>query len=225
MGTARHLQRSRIIAAGAALALEAGLIVVLVKGLAPHWVKQLASSPLVAVVFPPPSPPPTPPPRKVARASGEAAPPAPKTVPKVEPSPKIALASPSPAATASGAAGAGSGTGAGGTGNGSGAGSGGNGAGSGIAAPPQRVAGALSDRDYPRDAGTSGTVGIGFRVRADGGVDDCRVLASSGSSRLDGLTCSLVEQRFRYRPAVDAGGRPVDSTLRTSFTWGTRRGG
>lgn len=225
MGTARHLQRGRILAAVAALVLEVGLAVVLVKGLASGWVKQLANSSLVVMAFPTPPPQPTPPPRKVARASGQAAPPAPKTVPKVEPKPKIALASPSPAATASGAASAGNGSGAGGTGNGNGAGSGGNGTGSGIGAPAQRVAGGLSDRDYPRDAEASGTVGIAFRVRTDGAVDGCRVLASSGSARLDGLTCSLVEQRFRYRPALDAGGRPVDSTLRTSFTWGTRRGG
>jgi len=135
----------------------------------------------------------------------------------------VALASPTAAASTAGAAASGAGPGAGGSGNGTWAGSGGNGGGGGAAVPAQRVAGALSDRDYPRDAGRAGgTVGIAFTVRSDGRVDGCRVLGSSGSARLDGLTCSLVTQRFRYRPARDASGQAVDSTLRTAFTWGTR---
>jgi protein TonB len=89
-----------------------------------------------------------------------------------------------------------------------------------------RIAGALSDRDYPREAAAvnaGGTVAVSFRVRADGGVDSCRVLGSSGYAQLDGLTCALVERRFRYRPARNMAGEPIATTLRTTFTWGTRR--
>jgi len=169
-----------------------------------------------------PEPSPTPPPKPVPKPAGAAAPTAAKA-PRAEPSPKVTLASPTAAASTAGAAASGAGPGAGGSGNGTGAGSGGNGGGGGPAVPAQRVGGALSDRDYPRDAGRAGgTVGIAFTVRSDGRVDGCRVLGSSGSARLDGLTCSLVTQRFRYRPARDAGGQAVDSTLRTAFTWGTR---
>lgn len=122
-----------------------------------------------------------------------------------------------------GSADAGAGSGAGGEGSGTGSGRGGSGSGSGIGEAAVRVAGALSDRDYPRDArGVSGTVAIAFRVRADGLVDQCRPIASSGAAVLDDLTCGLVERRFRYRPARDASGQPVDSELRTSFTWGQR---
>jgi protein TonB len=95
-----------------------------------------------------------------------------------------------------------------------------------MAAPPVRIAGALTDRDYPRAAAAvhaAGTVAIAFRVRSDGGVDRCAVIASSGAPLLDDLTCELVERRFRYSPARDAAGREVDAVLRTSFTWGTRR--
>ena len=112
----------------------------------------------------------------------------------------------------------GSGSGAGGSGTGEGGG--------GSGTPAQRIAGALRDSDYPRaaeQAGLAGTVAISFRVRTDGSVDRCEVVRSSGAELLDGLTCRLFTQRFRFRPATDAAGQPIDSTLQTSFTWGTRR--
>ena len=167
--------------------------------------------------------------------SAPAAPPArkAKAMPVAAPSPRIAIASPTPAATVSGqgtqtSAGAvlaGPGSGAGGEGQGTGAGGSGLGSGGGRTVPPVRVAGSLSDRDYPRGAGFGGTVAISFRVRDDGRVDRCHVIGSSGEGPLDELTCDLVERRFRYRPARDAMGRPVDYVLRTSFTWGLRQRG
>jgi protein TonB len=110
-----------------------------------------------------------------------------------------------------------------GVGDGEGTGTGeGNGEGA-VPTPPHRIAGTLGDRDYPRAArGAGGTVAISFRVRGDGRVDSCQVISSSGSAVLDGLTCDLVENRFRYRPARDAAGLVVEATQRTSFTWGTR---
>ena len=219
----RALSRKAKIAAGlAALAIEGGIVWVFVSGLAARWTTAPPPTRLtVTEIAPDPSP--TPPPRPVERPAGAAAPAGVKARTDPVPEPRVVLASPVPAATASGSAAAGSGPGAGGIGTGSGAGGSGNGAGSGVSAPPQRIAGALSDRDYPRDADRAGgTVAIAFRVRADGGVDQCRVLASSGSDRLDALTCSLVERRFRYRPALGASGQPVDSVLRTSFTYGVR---
>ena len=186
-----------------------------------------------------PAPPPTPTPSKPAE-SAPAAPPAPKAkaMPVAAPSPRIAIASPTPAATvagqgsqaSAGAALAGPGSGASGRGDGNGAGGtgdGGSGSGSGGETyPPVRVAGALSDRDYPRMVGRrgrGGTVAISFRVRDDGRVDSCRVIRSSGEEMLDELTCELVEMRFRYRPARDETGQPIDYLLRTSFTWGLRQ--
>jgi protein TonB len=48
-----------------------------------------------------------------------------------------------------------------------------------------------------------------FDVRADGGVEHCRVVASSGSTLLDETTCRLIEARFRYVPARDATGAAI----------------
>lgn len=226
--------RTRVAAAVAALAIDAGLTWALIEGLRAHWLRS-ADAPAMTVTEietspPSPPPPPPPPPTPVPKPRGAATPPAARA-PRAEPSPKVALASPTHAASVAGAAvvgvAAGAGSGAGGSGMGSGAGGGGGGggggSGGGLAVPAQRIGGALSDRDYPRDAGRAGgTVEIGFTVRTDGRVDGCRVLGSSGSARLDGLTCALVTERFRYRPARDASGQPVASSLRTAFTWGTR---
>lgn len=179
----------------------------------------------------PPPPPPPPEQPETEDAAPEA--PAPEgkkgeALPVEAPVAKIPL-SERPAATKAedgretdaGAGGQGTGQGAGGQGSGSGGGGDG-----GIASRAQRIAGALRDSDYPRGAeeqGLAGTVAISFRVRTDGRVDGCRVVRSSGHAILDDLTCRLYTERFRFRPAMTASGNPVESTLQTSFTWGTRR--
>lgn len=185
--------------------------------------------PIVTFDLTEPPPPPPPEPQQEQEAAPEAAGTEGKkgeALPKEAPAAKIPL-SETPAATRAedgrdtnaGAGTQGTGTGAGGTGSGQG-----GGGGTGTAA--QRVTGALRDSDYPRaleDQGVAGTTAISFRVRIDGRVDSCRVVGSSGSGVLDGLTCRLFTERFRFRPATSASGTPVESTLQTSFTWGTRR--
>lgn len=219
----------------AAAAVQASIAVLVVKGLAAHYAADRAadSPPLVAFDQRRPEPPPPPPPPAKAKPDREeGAPPAPKAAPREAPKPKVAIAPPRPAAPVAGSgnaaqtglAQAGSGSGAGGSGSGTGTGSG-AGSGAGAGSGPVRVAGTISDRDYPRGAaarGAAGTVAISFRVRVHGRVDRCAVIRSSGDAELDALVCNLVESRFVYRPARDAAGNPRDTTLRTTFTWGVR---
>lgn len=227
-------RRNRIGPALAAGAIQCGLAAVILWGLAGRQSAPPDPDMRLVAITPMKQPVPTPTltPSKPAE-SAPAAPPAPKAkaMPVAAPSPRIAIASPTPAAivagqgsqASAGAALAGPGSGASGRGDGNGAGDGGSG---GETDPPVRVAGALSDRDYPRMAGgrgRGGTVAISFRVRDDGRVDSCRVIRSSGEEMLDELTCELVEMRFRYRPARDETGQPIDYLLRTSFTWGLRQ--
>lgn len=227
-----QLRETKAGAALAAAAVECGLAVAIIWGLAGRLATP--SGPVADLVTITPALPPKAEPAKPAK-SGSAAPEnrKAKPVPMAAPSPRLAVASPSPAATsagkgsqtAAGAAHPGPGSGAGGEGEGAGSGEGGAGSGSGLASAPLRIAGALRDRDYPRGSAATGTVAISFRVRTDGRVDSCRVVGSSGAAELDMLTCELVEARFRYRPAFDTAGRPVDTMLRTSFTWGMRQRG
>ena len=144
------------------------------------------------------------------------------------------LASPIPAVTsadvgfaqASGSGSApGSGAGQGGEGAGQGAGTGGSGAGSGRLTPPVRIAGELTNADYHRvrpPEGASGTVVVSFRVDIEGRVDRCHAIRSSGYAVFDQATCRLIQTRFRYRPAIDASGRPIAWNIRTEYTWEPR---
>jgi len=119
---------------------------------------------------------------------------------------------------------AGSGSGAS-AGSGSGQGGSGSGEGGGAVIPPRRIAGTLTNADYRRTRppeGAAGTVVVSYRIRTDGRVDRCTVLRSSGYEVLDAATCRLIEQRFRFEAARDAGGRAIDWDVRTDYTWEPR---
>lgn len=176
------------------------------------------------VPLPSPPPPPRERPRpsvhRRATASRPAAPRAPVLAPPPPPliaTPVLAPAiAPQPAGTGAGGGlgGSGAGTGAGGSGNGDGDGGGGW--------PPEHVGGRIKDGDYPHAltaAHISGTVSVRYRVGTDGRVGDCAISRSSGHAELDALTCSLIQRRFRFRPARDADGRPVSSIIVENHSW------
>ncbi|MDO9488033.1 MAG: energy transducer TonB, partial [Sphingomonadaceae bacterium] len=117
------------------------------------------------------------------------------------------------------------GTGAGGVGDGLGSGGQGTGTGGGGSSAVW-VKGEIRDRDYPRSAaksGAGGAVVAFFDVQTNGRATNCRISESSGHADLDAATCRLIEKRFRYRPAVDAQGRPVVSEEGWRQTWWLER--
>ena len=90
----------------------------------------------------------------------------------------------------------------------------------------EQIAGEITPRDYPRDlrdAGIGGTVGLMFTVGTDGRVSRCTVTRSSGVPELDALTCRLIQQRFRFRPATDRYGRPISDVVEGEHEWTTSR--
>lgn len=75
--------------------------------------------------------------------------------------------------------------------------------------------------DYPMEALRNDQTGWNsarYRIDAHGLVSDCRIVESSGSSALDATLCRLVG-RFRYHPAADHSGKPVDSLGFVRFRW------
>ena len=169
---------------------------------------------LVTFDVPPPPAPPPPPPlaadvsgRSSVRAPARAANP----VPLAAPPPVVAVPPPVPLVAAA-VAGSGTSAQAGGTAIGNGNGNGADGDGSGAAGTPARLLrGAIRARDYPaaeRRARIEGVVTVRFTVTPDGRATACRTMRSSGNAALDATTCRLIEQRFRYAPARDAGGVP-----------------
>jgi protein TonB len=152
-------------------------------------------------------------------------PPIPFPVPPPLPAAPIAGTGSAPAAGASTVPGPG--TGAGGVGQGlgsglSGDGTGGGGGGGGLAVHARQVAGRIDDDDYPPRAyqrRAMGVVHIRFVVAPNGRVSRCAVTRSSGHRDLDEITCRLILNRFRYRPARDASGRPVAETISGEQEW------
>ena len=213
-------RRTKILALAGVAALHVGLIAALISAFGVDVVVQTVKS-LTAFDVPVPPPPP-PPPEPVAQAlepQGAAAPPAPRATPRPRPSPRIVVvAKPAPTAAStdtainSGASAAGAGSGGGGQGSGTGSGGRGNGSGGGVVKRAEKMGGELKTKDFPR-SGVNDRDGkfitVRFVVGTDGRVGNCRVVQSSGSAEADAITCRLIEKRFRYRPALDATGKPV----------------
>ncbi|MEO6717583.1 MAG: energy transducer TonB [Novosphingobium sp.] len=139
----------------------------------------------------------------------------------------IPLSRPSPRNEVSGA-GSDQSNGSAQSGQGSGGGGEGQGAGSGAGDEEdggtdlREISGGIYQKDYPRDAlraHQTGDVHIRFTVGIDGRVSDCRITRSSGSASLDGTTCRLITERFRYEPARDAQGRPHADTVEGVHEW------
>jgi TonB family protein len=80
----------------------------------------------------------------------------------------------------------------------------------------------FSDRDYPASArrlGQRGRVTYEIRVAPNGRIDRCRILVSSRVPVLDQTTRRLLQERARFSPARDAGGKPTFDTLTGSMNW------
>jgi protein TonB len=221
-------RRNRAIGIAGAIAINALLVaglLTLSTGIMP-----LKSIPGLAAFDISRPPPPPPPPPEAKKDAGGSPPSRGATKPPSPPKPPQPLASPTPAQpsrdigseSASGAgSAAGSGAGRGGQGTGTGTG---NGAGGGAASPAVRIAGDFTARDYARSGlrGATAEVIVSIRVRSDGRVDQCRVARSSGYAAVDGATCRLLEQRFRFRPARNAAGQAIDSQIQWRADWRPR---
>ena len=127
--------------------------------------------------------------------------------------------------TRSGATASGEGTGGASTGAGTGSGGAGNGSGGRfVAAKPEKIAGDLAESDYPK-AGRAKRLGtaviVVLTVGTDGHVTACRVHQPSGDPEADAVTCKLARERFRFHPALDQNGDPIEASYgwRQSFFW------
>lgn len=216
-------QRQRIAAALAVLALHL-LFGLLLLAHGPGPAQPRAEQPVVLSFerVPPPLPPPLPRPvRQVAgRAQAVGGPPAhADAAPAAAPLPIVPLAPPAPltaaVAPANGAGAAGQGA------NGAGAGSGGDDEGDGGAQPAVQIRGSLHNRDLPRDARNLDKVRVGVRfvVEPSGRVGACEVLRPSSVVDLDDIVCPLIQRRFRFDPARDGDGAPVQATLEEDEIW------
>ena len=88
--------------------------------------------------------------------------------------------------------------------------------------PKGTLRGLFRADDYPASAiaqGAGGSVGIRLRIEADGKINECTVIESSGNVDLDRQTCGLAKKRARYAPAVGHDGTPRWSFVFGRVTW------
>lgn len=207
----------------------------LVRALAPDFTAGVERSVVAAftvTVTAPPEEPEAPEPEPDEGAAGD---PGIEAVPKpvTAPSPKVVLKPdpPAPRATStgdavnSGATDQGDGTGAAGSGLGTGSGRGGSGQGGIPATRPVHIAGQIDNaRDFPvpaggRDARRGNEVIVQVTVGTDGRARNCSIYEASRDPEADRITCALVVERLRFKPATDRTGNPVEAPFYWKQRW------
>jgi protein TonB len=221
--------RERVYALAAVVVVQLVLGFVLLNGLRVEFARSAVAVERLIEIALPKAPPPPPPPVVAAAKTKNSTSAAPKAEPKPlggSPGPQPAHAPPSVTpivAVRPTAAPSGGGTGTGpALGSGAGGGSGGNGYGEGDGGTDQElIAGEIRPSDYPQHLANSGhrRVSVTFTVTVTGRAAGCRVTRSSGIGELDGLTCRLIEQRFRFRPSTDRFGRPIAEDADLDQDW------
>ncbi|WP_330705162.1 TonB family protein [Novosphingobium resinovorum] len=236
-GTARRRPDWRVAAVVLLIhvVIAAGLVRAFTPDLAERVARSVTQAFTIAADPPVPSPSPAPSPassRPAPDQEGGAGTPGRRAAPREVAAPRppvvIATAKAPPVAgkgdeNAAGASARGSGTGAAGTGAGTGSGAAGEGTGGGGGMPTAKIAGDInSAKDYPRasrELRIGASVTIDLSVGRDGRVSSCRVVQPSPDPQADRITCTLAAQRFRFRPARDAAGNPVEAVYRWRQRW------
>lgn len=156
----------------------------------------------------------------------------PVPTPVVAPPPIVQVPAPLPAAPPPPAPVPGDSTGAGGAGAGSGSGSGGSGAGAGSGngrgsgeggsfSRAKQTGGSFRRSDFPDGLRGVGRVRIGVRytIGPAGRVNECEVIDTSGYGEIDALTCRVIMERYRFRPARDPEGYAVSEVREEDYRW------
>jgi hypothetical protein len=76
--------------------------------------------------------------------------------------------------------------------------------------------------DYPQQAfeeNASGIVGFVLLIDETGKPRDCMVEDTSGIASLDAMACITLRNRAKFKPALDASGKPVRSSWTSRFRW------
>jgi len=186
-------------------------------------IKRATESPLVVVNVMPPPPPERPPPKAREPDRRKAAPAAPKRAAPAKPAPvpvpiapaPVPLVPVAPAAPPRGGGGTVGGSGSGGGGEGTG-----EGGGEGIS-PARQTGGRFRNSDFPASARAARRLRIGVRyeIGPTGHVDRCEVIDPSGYPEVDAMTCRVIVDRYRFKPARDARGTAIREVREEDYSW------
>jgi protein TonB len=76
----------------------------------------------------------------------------------------------------------------------------------------------FSADDYPASAqaaGAEGTAQAQLTIGADGRVQSCNLIRSTGNGALDSATCNILRRRAKFTPARDSNGNATSDTITT----------
>ena len=76
-----------------------------------------------------------------------------------------------------------------------------------------------SDLHYYFDGRNGDYVIVALTVGTDGRVRACRVHRPSRDAAADRITCELATRRFRFKPATDRNGQPVEAVFGWQQRW------
>lgn len=80
----------------------------------------------------------------------------------------------------------------------------------------------LTSADYPRaalEAGSSAIINFRLLIGPNGMPTSCHIQQATMSAELIRQTCSMLMRRARFKPALDAQGKPVPSYYTNSVRW------
>jgi hypothetical protein len=80
----------------------------------------------------------------------------------------------------------------------------------------------FSEADYPHQAvqeNASGATRVMMMIDETGAMKDCMVEETSGIATLDAMTCSVLQQRAKFNPALDSAEKPTRSVLTSTIKW------
>lgn len=75
--------------------------------------------------------------------------------------------------------------------------------------------------DFPVEARQLPNATVVFRLMVDatGVPTSCEITRSSGVAAIDDHTCRLLQQRARFKPGVNASGKPIPGTYSNAMRW------
>lgn len=228
----RFYRPDRIVAIALVAAIHVLIAYALLTGMRVAIRSAPPDRPTLITFEPLPPPPRQPPERRVQpKQSGGNAPAGKRVpIPEIAPAPAPVLPAPpplivvppsrpAPDRSAEGTGNDGGGGGMGGSGSGAGSGSG-VGDGDDFTGARQ-IRGRFRNSDFPSSARSAGRlkIGVRFAVGPTGNVDECEIIESSGYAEVDAMTCRVIVERYRFRPARDGAGEPVTEVMEETYTW------
>ena len=65
-------------------------------------------------------------------------------------------------------------------------------------------------------------IGVRYAIGPSGHVDQCEIIEKCGYAEVDAMTCRIIIERYRFRPARDPDGYAVTEVREEDYRWRVR---